>query len=166
MPPATRPTRSGIPSSASRSAIPITNEVRTFNGWVDVNYKPAPGATPFPACWSDEFAAASGAPSGSPAASVDPNAPKVDVTASGIAFTTPDVTAPADKPFVIDFDNQDPSTPHNIEIKDSSGAVKFTGATFNGVATQPYQVPALAAGTLPVPVHGAPDTMTGTLTVK
>ena len=54
---------------------PITNEVRTFNGWVDVNYKPAPGATPFPACWSDEFAAASGAPSGRPAASVDPNAP-------------------------------------------------------------------------------------------
>ena len=39
---------------------PITNEVRTFNGWVDVNYKPAPGATPFPACWSDEFAAAVG----------------------------------------------------------------------------------------------------------
>ena len=34
---------------------PITDEVKTFNGWVDVNYKPAPGATPFPACWSDEF---------------------------------------------------------------------------------------------------------------
>ena len=41
---------------------PVTNEVRTFTGWVDVNYKPAPGATPFPACWSDEFATASGAP--------------------------------------------------------------------------------------------------------
>ena len=76
------------------------------------------------------------------------------------------MTAPADKPFVIEFDNQDPSTPHNIEIKDSTGAVKFTGATFNGVATQPYQVPALAGRDLPVPVHGAPDTMTGTLTVK
>jgi mono/diheme cytochrome c family protein/plastocyanin len=50
---------------------PITNEVKTFNGWVDVNYKPAPGATPFPACWSDEFNTASAAPgaSGSPAAS-------------------------------------------------------------------------------------------------
>ena len=75
------------------------------------------------------------------------------------------MTAPADKPFVIEFDNQDPSTPHNIEIKDSTGAVKFTGATFNGVATQPYQVPALAAGTYPFlcTVH---PTMTGTLTVK
>ena len=50
---------------------PITGEVKTFNGWVDVNYKPAPGATPFPACWSDEFNTASAAPgaSGAPAAS-------------------------------------------------------------------------------------------------
>ena len=49
---------------------PITDEVKTFTGWVDPNYKPAPGATPFPACWSDEFATPSGAPgpSGSPAA--------------------------------------------------------------------------------------------------
>jgi mono/diheme cytochrome c family protein/plastocyanin len=145
---------------------PITNQVETFNGWVDVNYKPAPGATPFPACWSDEFAAASGAPSGSPAASVDANAPKVNVTASGIAFTTPAVTAPAGKPFVIEFDNEDANTPHNIEIKDSSGAVKFTGATFNGVATQPYQVPALAAGTYAFLCTVHPTAMTGTLTVQ
>jgi mono/diheme cytochrome c family protein/plastocyanin len=50
---------------------PITGEVKTFNGWVDVNYKPAPGATPFPACWSDEFNTPSAAPgaSGAPAAS-------------------------------------------------------------------------------------------------
>ena len=53
---------------------PITGEVQTFTGWVDPNYKPAPGATPYPACWADEFATPSAAPSGSPAASVDPNA--------------------------------------------------------------------------------------------
>ena len=39
---------------------------------------------------------------------------------------------------MIDFDNEDAGTPHNIEIKDSTGAVKFQGATFTGVATQPY----------------------------
>ncbi|MFI5042034.1 MAG: cupredoxin domain-containing protein [Acidimicrobiales bacterium] len=144
---------------------PITNKVKTFNGWVDPNYKPAPGATPFPACWADEFATPSGSPGASPAASADANATHVKVVASGIAFTTPTVTAPAGKAFVIDFDNQDAGTPHNIQIKDSTGAVKFTGATFNGVATQAYQVPALAAGTYPFQCTVHP-TMTGTLTVQ
>jgi mono/diheme cytochrome c family protein/plastocyanin len=146
---------------------PLTGKVKTFNGWVDPTYKPAPGSTPFPACWSDAFATPSGSPgaSGSPAASPDANATHVKVTAQNIAFTTPDITAPAGKAFVIDFDNEDAGTPHNIQIKDSSGAVKFTGATFNGVATQPYDVPALDPGSYPFQctVH---QSMTGTLTVK
>ena len=170
---------------------PVTGEVRTFKGWVDPAYKPAPGATPFPACWSDEFntpaasgspAPSGGAPSGSPAASGaapsgSPAAPSgspaasgetgsaVKITASGIAFTTPEVTAPADTPFVIDFDNQDASTPHNVEIKDSTGAVKFKGDIFPGVATKQYQVPALAAGTYPFQCTVHPN-MTGTLTAQ
>ena len=146
---------------------PLTGKVKTFNGWVDPTYKPAPGSTPFPACWSDAFATPSGSPgaSGSPAASADANATHVKVTAQNIAFTTPDITAPAGKAFVIDFDNEDAGTPHNIQIKDSSGAVKFTGATFNGVATQAYDVPALDPGTYPFQCTVHP-TMTGTLTVK
>ena len=89
----------------------------------------------------------------------------VKITASGIAFTTPAVTAPADTPFVIDFDNQDASTPHNVEIKDSTGAVKFKGDIFPGVATKQYQVPALAAGTYPFQCTVHPN-MTGTLTAQ
>jgi len=144
---------------------PVTNEVRTFTGWVDVNYKPAPGSTPYPACWSNEFATASGAPSGAPAASADPNATVVDIKAVGLQFDPTTLTAPADKAFVIRFDNQDAAVPHDIQIKDSTGAVKFKGATFNGVATQDYQVPALAAGSYPFicTVH---PTMTGTLTAQ
>jgi mono/diheme cytochrome c family protein/plastocyanin len=141
---------------------PITGKTETFNGWVDPTYKPAPGATPYPACWATEFASA--APSG-PAPSIDTNAPTVSVIASGIAFTTATVTAPAAQPFVINFDNEDAGTPHNIQIKDATGAVAFQGDTFNGVATRQYQVPALPAGTYSFSCTVHP-TMTGTLTAK
>src|SRR3954447_16199499 len=53
------------PSLGEPKLDPVTGKVRTFTGWVDVNYKPAPGATPYPACWKDEFNTASAAPSGS-----------------------------------------------------------------------------------------------------
>ena len=145
---------------------PVTNEVKTFNGWVDVDYKPAPGATPYPACWSTEFATtASPGPSGSPAASLDPNAQKVSLVASGIKWTTPDLTAPTGKSFVLSLDNQDASIPHNVQVKDSTGAVVYTSDTFPGVATRDFTIPALSAGAYPFicTVH---PTMTGTLTAK
>ena len=72
---------------------------------------------------------------------------------------------PGGKPFTIAFANQDPGTPHNIEIKDSTGAVVFKGDIFNGVETQTYQVPALPAGeyTFKCIVH---PSMTGTATLQ
>jgi mono/diheme cytochrome c family protein len=145
---------------------PVSGEVETFNGWVDVDYKPAPGATPYPACWSTEFATtASPGPSGSPAASLDPNAQKVSLVASGIKWTTPDLTAPTGKSFVLSLDNQDASIPHNVQVKDSTGAVVYTSDTFPGVATRDFTIPALSAGAYPFicTVH---PTMTGTLTAK
>jgi len=144
----------------------VSGEVKTFNGWVDVDYKPAPGATPYPNCWSKEFETpASPGPSGSPAASADANVQKVTLVASGIKWTTPDLTVKAGEPFVIAFDNQDASVPHNIQIKDSTGAVVYLSDTFSGVATRDFSVPALPAGTYPFicTIHPA---MTGTLTVK
>ena len=39
---------------------PVTGEVETFTGWRDPNYEPAPGATPYPACWKDAFASSGG----------------------------------------------------------------------------------------------------------
>ena len=55
---------------------PITGKVETFKGWVDPTYKPAAGATPFPDCWTDEFASASAAPGRLAGPGSDPVAPK------------------------------------------------------------------------------------------
>ena len=152
---------------------PLTGKVETFNGWVDTSYQPAPGSTPYPACWTSEFAAPSAAPaaSGSPAASGAPapsasaGAAVLEEVAQGIAFTNGQLTAPANQPFQIRFQNEDAGTPHDITIKDSTGAVKFKGQTFPGPNTMVYDVPALPAGTYPF-VCSVHSNMTGTLTVQ
>ena len=111
---------------------------------------PVPSITPPPSA----SAGASGEPSEGPAA---------DISASALAFDTATLTAPADEAFPLVFANNDANIPHNVEIKDASGAPVFTGEVFNGVATMTYQVPALTAGSYPFlcTVH---PTMTGTLT--
>lgn len=158
---------------------PLTGKVRTFTGWRDPNYKPDPGATPYPACWTKEFETPSAAPSGSAGASgspgpsasgsAAPSAPAgeavVSIVAQGIKFTTTAVTVAAGTPFTLDFDNQDAGTPHNVQIKDASGAQVFITDTFPGAAKKTFQVPALTAGAYPFlcTIH---PTMTGTLTVQ
>ncbi len=150
---------------STNEAVEANGKVQTFSGWRDPNFKPAPDATPVPACWSSALTGGAASPSGSPAATPAPGEAVVSIVAQGIAFTTTDVTAPADKPFAIAFDNQDAGTAHNVAIKDASGAQVFKGDIFNGVAKQTYSVPALKAGayTFACSVH---SNMTGTLTVK
>jgi mono/diheme cytochrome c family protein/plastocyanin len=138
-----------------------TGKVETFTGWRDPNYKPPPGATPFPDCWSSAL----GGGSASPAASLPPGTASINETAQNTAFLQTELTAPADKPFAIVFENQDASVPHNIEIKNSTGADAFKGEIFPGVATKTYSVPALKPGTYPFQCTVHPN-MTGTLTVK
>ena len=148
---------------------PITGEVLTFKGWRDLNYKPDPGATPYPDCWTNEFtnpsASAGGSPgaSGSAAPSANPNAEVVDISASGVAFSTATLTAPADAPFTIHFDNQDAGIQHNVAISDPAGAEVFKGEIFPGPGTRDYAVPALKAGTYKFVCTVHPN-MTGELT--
>ena len=151
---------------------PITGQVLTFTGWHDPNYKPDPGATPYPACWSDEFASSpapsgSAAPSGAPApsGSTAPSGTVLEISAQNVAFSTDTLSAPAGVPFTIRFDNQDASIQHNVEIKDSTGAVAFKGEIFAGVGQRDYAVPALAAGTYQFLCTVHPN-MTGTLTAQ
>ena len=124
-------------------------------GWT---YAPAPSATPAGS------GAASAAPSG-PAASANPNL--LTISALGVKFEQTTLTAPAGKPFQIQFENKDPGTPHNVAIHlgGPTGAELFKGPPFNGVATQTYDVPALDAGqyAFVCTIH---PTMTGTLTAQ
>ncbi len=138
-------------------------------GWT---YTPAPPATPVPsaapsAAAPSGSAGASAAPAGSAGASAAPSAGAATVTiiASGIAFTTPAVTVAAGTPFTLELDNQDASVPHDVQIKDGTGAQVFKTDTFPGVEKRSFAVPALAAGTYPFActVHA---NMTGTLTVQ
>jgi plastocyanin len=123
-------------------------------------------------------ASGSGAPSGSgqPSGSEAPSgggsaAPSgsggageaVQISALNIAFEQTDVTAPADSAFTISFDNKE-AVPHNVEIKDGSGASVFKGDIVTGPKVTDYQVPALKAGSYTFNCSVHPN-MTGTLTV-
>jgi plastocyanin len=149
-------------ASALLAVILVAACTSTAPGWT---YAPVPSAAPVAS------GQASAGPAGSAAASAAPSAPAssgtagtvIKLAAQNIAFDQTSLTAPAGQPFQVEFTNNDASVPHDVEIKDSSGAVQFHGETFPGVATKTYDVPALPAGqyTFACTVH---SNMTGTLT--
>jgi plastocyanin/mono/diheme cytochrome c family protein len=140
---------------------PITGEVKTFRPWRDPDYKPEPGATPYPACWVDELTGGGGG--GTPAPSIDPGATTVSLEAVNFAFSPAALTVPAGEAFNMEFTNSDAAVPHNVEIFDAARAVVYKGEIFDGVATRTYQIPALTAGTYPFICTVHPN-MTGNLT--
>jgi len=104
---------------------------------------------------------AASAPAASAPAASAPAGDAIVVVAKDLKFSTASITAPADEAFQITLDNQE-SAPHNVAIKDASGAEKFKGEI---VASKQitYDVPALAAGTYEFWCEVHPD-MKGTLT--
>jgi plastocyanin len=155
-------------------------------GWTFAPVTPAPSSAASAEASAPASAAASAAPSdaasaapsaeGSSAPSAEASAAPsqggasgtvVDITALNVDWTpeTKDLTAPANAAFKIHFDNQDPSTPHNIVIKDGQGQQFLSTELLNGPAAADYDVPALAAGTYQFVCSVHPN-MVGTLTVQ
>jgi plastocyanin len=89
----------------------------------------------------------------------------VTITASGIAFTTAEVAAPAGVGFTLRFDNQDAGIPHDVQIKDQAGQVVFKTDIITGVLADEYAVPALDPGDHPFICSVHPN-MTGTLNAE
>ncbi|GIW20687.1 MAG: hypothetical protein KatS3mg065_0983 [Chloroflexota bacterium] len=156
---------------------PETGRPKTFTGWRDPNWRPEPGATPYPACWKDEFTSPAspapglaGASPSAPAASPGASAPAgvvLEISAQNIAFDKTELRAPANTPFQIRFTNNDAGIPHNVAIHEGSptGPEVWRGEIFNGVETRVYDVPALPAGTYGFICTVHPN-MTGTLIVE
>ncbi len=134
-------------------------------GWTYAPPTEAPPSQPAPSTETPSTEAPSAetspAPDGeSPGAGGD----VINLTAQGIQYLETELSAPADTPFTIRFDNQDSGVPHDVVIKDASGQAMFTGEIFSGVEVRDYEVPALSAGTYQFVCTVHPN-MIGTLTV-
>lgn len=126
-----------------------------FDAWLEGKIGDA-SATPTPAP-SDSGPP----PSGPPVAGTT-----LAIAANGTAFDKTDLSAPANSPITIEFDNQE-ALPHNIKIfKDAlNGETVYDGKIVTGPIKEIYDVGPLAAGSYPFVciVH---TNMTGTLTVQ
>ena len=135
-------------------------------GWTYAAPTPAPAVTPAPsgtASTASTAPAASTGPTGSAAPDASPGptpvptvaassaggagGATVDISALNMTYEQTEISVPADTAFVIRFDNKDPGTLHNVEIRDASGTPMFKGDVITGPAQVLYQVPALSAGT-------------------
>jgi plastocyanin len=136
---------------------------RDVNGGAGATASGAPGGSGAP-----PGAPAGSGPPGEPGGSGGPpGAPQADavVHAKDIAFVETTLTAPAGRPFTLAFVNEDPGTPHNVELKDSSGTSVFKGAIFAGPDTKVYDVLSLPAGSYTFACSVHPN-MTGSATLQ
>jgi plastocyanin len=156
-------------SVALLSIVVVAGCATASAGWT---YAPAPSVTPPPAP-SGSATASGPAPSGSipaPSGSTPSgsgNLVVVQISALNIKYEQTALTAPANTPFQVSFENKDAGVPHNVTLHlgDTNGAELFKGEIFNGVATRVYDVPALDAGSYAF-VCSVHPTMIGTLTVQ
>ncbi len=102
---------------------PATGKVKTFQGWVDPSFKPAPGSTPFPDCYLDSLSGGAPSPgaSATPAPTLPPGATLLELVASNTSFDKAALEVPADQVFGIHFKVQDPGQTHDVDIRKTDG---------------------------------------------
>jgi plastocyanin len=90
-----------------------------------------------------------------------------EISASGVAFDTNELTFPAGEETTLPFDNAD-SVPHNVAIYEDDSASKelFVGAEVAGGASADYEIPPLEKGEYFFRCDLHPSSMTGTVTVE
>lgn len=150
----TRPTS----STAAMTGAPATSAPATGT----------PAATSSTATTAPPTAATSTSSSSAAPAGLALTAP---ANAASTGFAEKTLSAPADTPFTLTFDNQDPGIPHNVMIyagSSATGTPVFApegNALVTGPATETYEISALAGGTYTFNCYVHPATMVGTLTV-
>ncbi len=137
-----------------------------YDAWVKAQTAAAQATpTPAPSSAAPSGPAASGPAASGPAAT---SAATLVLTAQNIAFQQTSLTAPANQPFSIQFQNQDAGVPHDVVIHSGTNigdAPLFDGEVFSGVDSRLYPIPALPPGTYLYSCKVHPN-MTGTLTVQ
>jgi plastocyanin len=174
--PGRRTVRLGLMIAAAAVAVVVAACSSAAGGAPSFTYAPPapsastmPGMDMSPAPSPPAMSAAPAASGPASAAPVPPGSPvaagaTLHIAAQNIQFDTDHLEAPAGQAFVLEFANNDPGIPHNVEIRDATGASMFKGQIINGPAKASYQVPALPAGSYMFLCDVHPN-MTGTLTV-
>ena len=124
------------------------------------------GASPEASAGPSESPAASGQLGGSPAPAGSGGA-VIDLVAKDVAFDQTSLSAQANAPFEIQFDNQDTGIPHNVAIDGGSSPTNnlFRGTIVNGPGQATYDVPALPPGTYTFQCDVHPTVMKGTIVI-
>ena len=87
------------------------------------------------------------------------------IEAAGFAFTTEELTLPADQEIELEFVNED-AAPHNVSIYESEGGkALFEGEIISAGQQTTYAIPALPKGKYPFQCDVHPS-MAGTATVE
>jgi mono/diheme cytochrome c family protein/plastocyanin len=146
---------------------PATGEVMTFRGWVDPDFRPEPGATPFPDCWSDQFNGGNGGEP-TPQPTLPPDAQTFDIVSVGIAYDIRELRVAAGQPFAINHRNEDPrGVLHDIDIRSRDGQVLQNTPLIDGGEEMTYVYEPMEPGeyVFICSIHPIPA-MTGVLIVE